>query len=567
MRGAIIAISSTTIIVKAFAEHGVRGRVAELVFGILIIEDLIAIFLLVILTALSSAGGISPATIGVTALRLTTFLAGLLGVGLLVVPRLMRAVVRLERPETTLVASIGICFAFAELAWAFGFSVALGAFVAGSLIAESGTAKVVEQLVHPVRDMFAAIFFVSVGMMIDPARVVDHWGAVLAFSAVVIVGNLFVVTTSAFLTGVDTRTSVQAGMSLAQIGEFSFIIAGLGLATGATGAFLYPVAIAVSALTTLTTPVMIRAAPLVSSFVDRSLPRPLQTFVALYATWIEPRESGPRERDGRSYMHRLVRLLLLDFVVLAGVVIGVALEATALTALLHSRFGLSAGASRLMMIVGVGVVAVPLVFGFVATAQRLAMAIAARAFPGASRGAVDAAAAPRRALVTVLQMAIVLLAAIPLVAITQPFLPPLRGVAVLVVTIALFGVAFWRSATNLQGHARAGAEIIAATLAKQMARPASDAEVVNTSQQLDAVLPGLGHPMPVRLPDDSPLIGKSLAKTKLRAATGATIIAIGREGGQVLVPSGREVLRAGDVLALVGTHGAIKRARAMLRGG
>ena len=208
--GAIIAISSTTIIVKTFAEHGVRGRVAELVFGILIIEDLIAIFLLVILTALSSAGGISPATIGVTALRLTMFLAGLIGVGLLVVPRLMRAVVRLERPETTLVASIGICFAFAELAWAFGFSVALGAFVAGSLIAESGTAKVVEQLVHPVRDMFAAIFFVSVGMMIDPARVVDHWGAVLAFSAVVIVGNLFVVTTSAFLTGVDTRTSVQA---------------------------------------------------------------------------------------------------------------------------------------------------------------------------------------------------------------------------------------------------------------------------------------------------------------------------------------------------------------------
>jgi CPA2 family monovalent cation:H+ antiporter-2 len=280
--GAIIAISSTTIIVKAFAEQNVRGKVTEIVFGVLIIEDLIAIFLLVLLTAFSSTGGISPATLGMTALRLAMFLAGLIGIGLLIVPRLIRIVVSLGRKETTLVASIGICFASSWLALSFGYSVALGAFLAGSLIAESGTEKVVEHLVHPVRDMFAAIFFVSVGMMIDPARIAENWVAVLAFSFVVITGNLIVVSISAFLTGLDTRTSVQAGMSLGQIGEFSFIIAGLGLATGATGNFLYPVAIAVSALTTMTTPIMIRSAEPVAAFVDRHLPRPLQTFAALY---------------------------------------------------------------------------------------------------------------------------------------------------------------------------------------------------------------------------------------------------------------------------------------------
>ncbi len=145
----------------------------------------------------------------------------------------------------TLVASVGICFAAALLALAFGYSVALGAFIAGSLVAESGEEKTIEHLVQPVRDMFAAIFFVAVGMMIDPGLIAEHWVAVVVFSIVVIVGKIVAVSIGAFLAGYGTRTSVQTGMSLAQIGEFSFIIAGVGLATGATRGFLYPVAVAV----------------------------------------------------------------------------------------------------------------------------------------------------------------------------------------------------------------------------------------------------------------------------------------------------------------------------------
>src|SRR6185436_8401015 len=145
---------------------------------------------------------------------------------------------------------------------------ALGAFIAGSLIAESGEEAVVEPLVRPVRDVFAAIFFVAVGMLIDPVIIVRHWGAVLAFTGIVVVGKVTFVSMSAFFTGHAPRTAVQAGMSLAQIGEFSFIIAGVGLSTGATREFLYPVAVAVSAITTLTTPWLIRAAPWAASYVD-----------------------------------------------------------------------------------------------------------------------------------------------------------------------------------------------------------------------------------------------------------------------------------------------------------
>lgn len=189
--GAIIAISSTTIIAKAFDEQGIKGKLRELVVGILIAEDLVAILLLAVLTALASTDGLSAWTLIKSSGRLAAFLIGLVGVGMLLVPRAVRMINRLKRPETTVVASIGICFAIALLADEFGYSVALGAFIAGSLVAESGEEKTIEHLIVPVRDLFAAIFFVSVGMLIDPAVVARHWLPVAVFSLVVILGKFW----------------------------------------------------------------------------------------------------------------------------------------------------------------------------------------------------------------------------------------------------------------------------------------------------------------------------------------------------------------------------------------
>ncbi len=211
----IVAISSTTIVSKAFVEQGLRGRVTEIVFGILIFEDLIAIVLIAILTAVAAGGGLSPSDVMLLIVRLTTFLIALISMGLLLIPRFLRLVVKLGSDETTLVASVGICFAFAYLALAFGYSVALGSFIAGSLVSESGEEKAVEKLVHPVRDLFVAIFFVSVGMLIDPSIVMAHWGAVLVLAVVVIVGKVLAVSVSTFLTGNGLGLAVQSGMTLA----------------------------------------------------------------------------------------------------------------------------------------------------------------------------------------------------------------------------------------------------------------------------------------------------------------------------------------------------------------
>src|SRR5437762_3409152 len=384
--GAIVGISSTTIIVKAFEEQKVRGRVTELVFGILIIEDLIAIFLLTVLTTIARSGTISPSDLGLTAVRLVMFLAPLIGFGILTVPRAIRAVQRLGRPETTLVASIGICFAAALLALSFGYSVALGAFIAGSLVAESGHELEIENLVRPVRDMFAAIFFVSVGMMIDPAALTVHWPAVLALTLAVIFGKVLAVTIGAFLAGHGRRTAIKAGMSLAQIGEFSFIIAGVGVASAVIGAWMYPVAIAVSAITTLTTPLLIRLSNRAATSIDHWLPEPIQTVTALYGSWIERVRSTPRPATEKSRTNRIIRIILLDAALITAVVIGVDVEIDRLSELVGDMTRMPPERVRFMLVLVSGLIAAPLIYGLITSAKALGNHLARRAFSDAQKG-------------------------------------------------------------------------------------------------------------------------------------------------------------------------------------
>jgi len=566
--GAVIAISSTTIIAKAFEEQRVKGRFTEIVFGVLIIEDLIGIFLIAILTTVATGSAVSAASLAVTGGRLATFLAGLIGVGLLLVPRTIRAIVRMNRPETTLVASIGICFAAALLALSFGYSVALGAFIAGSLIAESGEEKVVEHLVQPVRDMFAAIFFVSVGVLIDPAIIAQHWGAVLAFSVVVLLGKLVLVTISSFLTGYSPRTSVQAGMSLAQIGEFSFIIAGVGLSSGATRDFLYPIAVAVSGITTLTTPWLIRAAGQVAEWVDRKLPPPLQTFVSLYGAWIERVRRPVGVARERSATRRLVRLLLLDAILIIAVVIGASLEATRVAALLHEWTGISGRLAQAVVPTTAVIIGIPLLIGLVRTARRLGVELAQKAIPAPRVGDVDTGASPRGALALTLQLAILAVVGVPIVAVTLPFLPSYRYVLVPLTLVAIPAVAFWRSAMNLQGHTRAGAEVIAMKIGSGMSDAPADAnETVATDwERVRIALPGLGDPVSVHVGASSPAADRTLAELNLRGVTGATVLAILRDGEQVLVPSGHDRVRGGDVLAVAGSEESVAAARELLTG-
>jgi CPA2 family monovalent cation:H+ antiporter-2 len=567
--GAIIAISSTTIIAKAFAEQGIGGPLRELVVGILIIEDLIAILLMATLTAVASGAGLSARDMALTTAKLGLFLIGLVAIGLLVVPRAVRAINRLGRPETTLVASIGFCFGVSLLAHELGYSVALGAFIAGSLIAESGEQHSIEHLVAPVRDLFAAIFFVSVGVLIDPALIVRHWLAIAVLTAVVIAGKVVGVVLGAFLTGNRVRTSLQAGMSLAQIGEFSFIIAGLGLSLKATGEFLYPVAVAVSAITTLTTPWLIRASGPVANWIDSQMPRPLQTFASLYGSWLEQLWSRRSEGTRASELRRLVRLLLLDAALLAATTIGASLALQAATAEVERRFGIDERLARIAIVALAGVIVLPLVAGMVRVVRRLGLGIAEAALPAAAAGTADPSAASRRLLVVTLQLGILLLTGLPLLALTQPFLGGVFAPLLLLLLLGGLGIGFWRGATDLHGHVRAGAQTILELIVQQARaggaatdRSSPPAEHADLAGPL--LLPALGVPTLLQLPEASSAVGQSLAGLNLRGVTGATVLAITRAEQGVLIPTAQDPLRAGDVLALAGSTEAIEAARQLL---
>ncbi len=563
--GAVIAISSTTIIVKAFAEQGIAGKLRELVLGVLIVEDLIAILMMALLTGLASGSGLSAGPLAITVGRLAAFLVGLVVVGLLVVPRTMHAVTRLKRRETTLVACIGICFAIALLAQEFGYPVALGAFIAGSLVAESGEEKQIEPLIEPVRDMFAAVFFVSVGMLIDPLQIARHWPAVVVLTSVVVIGKVVGVSLGAFLTGNGMQRSVQAGMSLAQIGEFSFIIAALGLSLNATSEFLYPVAVAVSAVTTLLTPWLIRASQPVATWMDRKLPKPLQTFAALYGSLVDELRAAPRAPTTAAGIRRLLRLLVLDAGIIAIIIVATSTAMDRIVAWAQDRIGISAFVAQLSVIIAALALSARFCIGVFRVSQKLGVTLARLALPAEKKKRVDFAAAPRRMLMVTFQLFGVLLVGVPLVALTQPFLPHALGATAVGLLVAVLGIAFWRSAANLQGHVRAGAQVILATLAAQSRGRSThvEAEALASVQQM---LPGLGALAAVQLDSASRATGRSLAELHLRGLTGATVLAITRDEGGVIIPTAEERLRDGDVLALAGSHEAIEAATLLLIG-
>ncbi len=557
---AMVAISSTTIVAKAFSDEGIRERFTELVFGILLVEDMAAIVLLAAL-ATPLPGHVFGLADAMRALgRLAEFLVALVVAGLLFVPRAIGRVARLRHRETLLITSIGICFALAFIARHLGYSPALGAFGAGTLVAESGQAPAVEDLIGGVRDLFAAVFFVAVGMLIDPGLIAAHWQAVAAFAAIVILGKFAGVAIGSFLAGNSIRTSVRSGMSLGQIGEFSFTIGALGMTLGVVPLSLYTAIVAVSGVTAFATPWLIRGSARAGGAIDHWLPAPLQTFAAFYCAWLERLRRRRRARAGASEIRRRFEWLLLDAAIIAAIVIVTSLEAPGLAERIRGATGLGRPLAHAAMFAAALLLAAPFCFGIVNLAHRIAIIMATSVMPLARGYNLDLGQAPRGPLIVAIQLAIILAVTVPMLALTQPFLPPLSGVVALALIVLLFGMVFWRAATGFEGHVRAGAQIVVEVLAAQSR--------AHQAPSLDAVrqmLPGFESLTAVRVEPQSDAVGKTLEELDLHAVTGATILAIVRDGQELVIPTAAEILRAGDVLAMAGSGEALAAAGEILR--
>jgi CPA2 family monovalent cation:H+ antiporter-2 len=297
LTGAMVSISGAVIVAKAFEEVRVDSRVRELVFGVVLCEDVVAILLLAVLITMANGATLSLHAFSINTGLLSAFIIVLIAIGLITVPYVVRGVARFKRPETLLITSLGLCFAFATIAERAGYTVALGAFLAGSLVAESGQGAEVEKLIEPVRHIFGAIFFVSVGMLIEPQLLATHWPALVVLSAVVVAGKIISVSLASIVIGEHPNTAVKTGFAMAQIGVFSYLVAEVGTGGGATRSFLYSLAVGVSAITAFLCPFLIRASNPAADWIDRHLPMPVQSALSQYGGWLDRIRKPPEPED------------------------------------------------------------------------------------------------------------------------------------------------------------------------------------------------------------------------------------------------------------------------------
>ncbi len=318
--GAILAISSTTIIVKALNDLKMKNeRFAQLIFGVLIVEDILGIGIIALLSGIAVSGTVSSGEVFSTVGKLSLFMIVALVIGILLVPRLLAYVAKFESNEMLLITVLGLCFGFCLLVVKLEYSMVLGAFLIGAIMAESRQLLKIESLIEPVRDLFSAIFFVAIGLMIDPQVLIDYAWPIVVITLAVVLGKMLSCGMGAFIAGNDGRTSLRVGMGLSQIGEFSFIIAALGMTLQVTSDFLYPVAVAVSAITTLLTPYLIRAADPLSQKLGNIVPGRLARVLSLYGEWL--RNIQPQGES--AMLAAMIRRILLQVGVNLALVIAI----------------------------------------------------------------------------------------------------------------------------------------------------------------------------------------------------------------------------------------------------
>ncbi len=318
--GGMLSMSSTMITIKAVEDLGMKERrFTRLAVGTLVVEDIVAIFLMVVLSTVAVSQGVSGGELAGTIAQLVFYLVLWLLLGIYLLPSFLKKVESLLSDETLLVVSLGVCFGMVWLADAIGFSAALGAFLAGSILAGTSMQERIEHLVTPCKDLFGAVFFVSVGLKVNPAMLAEYLVPIVVLTLATIIGKVIFLMAGMLLAGEDLRTSLHGAFCLTQIGEFSFIIATLGISLGVTADFLYPVIVAVSVITTFTTPYLIKSADRAAEALQRVLPAKWCAAIERYDA--EKHSAGvARDQDWQAFAKGYVSTFALYGVILIGII-------------------------------------------------------------------------------------------------------------------------------------------------------------------------------------------------------------------------------------------------------
>lgn len=547
--GAMLSMSSTTVIIKVLGELGkMKERFAQLIFGILIIEDILGIAMIALLSGIAMTGSLSVADVGATLGKLGIFLSATLVVGLIAVPRLIGYVAKFKSNEMMIITVLGLCFGVSLLAAKLGYSVALGAFVIGAVIAEAREIHRIETLIEPVRDMFSAVFFVAIGLLIDPKLLLLYWQPILVITLAVIIGKVLTCSFGAFVGGNDTRTSLRVGMGLAQIGEFSFIIASLGLSLNVTSKFLYPIAVAVSALTTLFTPYLIKSADGLVNWFDRKAPKPLVNSMELYTRWVGQIGNRPTNPI-RAMVRRWILQMGLNAALIAAVFIAAAFIGQRPPTWLKN-LGLSEQWLKATLWLAAVIFSLPM---FIATAKKLqALGLLIAETKVTSSAAGPRTEAIRAVVANVIPIAGTVGLGLFVLVLSSTLLPPLNVLLVLLVVIGFIAWLLWRSFIKVYSKAQIALQ---ETFAQQPEPRHETAQIARPTQLRDADLES------VILTAGSPAIGKLIRELELRTKTGASIVAIERGGVNNVNPGPDEELQVNDQVLLLGSPAQLEKAR------
>ena len=549
--GAILSISSTTIIVKVLGELGKRKeRFAQLIFGILIIEDILGIAMIALLSGIAMTGALRVQDIANTLGKLTIFLTASLVVGLLIVPRLIAYVVRFKSHEMLLITVLALCFGVSLLAVKLGYSVALGAFLIGAVIAEAREIHRIETLIEPVRDMFSAIFFVTIGLLIDPKMLVAYWLPILVITVAVVLGKIATCSLGAFVGGNDTRTSLRVGMGLAQIGEFSFIIASLGVSLKVTSGFLYPITVAVSVITTLLTPYLIRSADGVVGWFDRVAPAGMANLLELYTRWAGTLGTSGNENFAAKLKWKWAGQMALNAVLIATLFVAAAFVSRRPPAWLQG-LNLSTEGLKATLWLAAVVLSLPM---FIATARKLqafAMLIAETKVKEAVAG--ERTAMIRTIVTQVISLTGIVVLSLFVLLLSSPLLPSFRILIALLLVVGLITWLLWRSLIKVYSKAQVA---LRETLSQKPPPPPSAPSIPSMLREANLET--------VTISEDSPAAGKLIREIQLRTQTGASIVGIERNSESIINPGPDEEIRAKDQVLLLGNRMQLDAARKSL---
>jgi CPA2 family monovalent cation:H+ antiporter-2 len=452
-----------------------------------------------------------------------------------------------------LITVLGFCFGVSLLAAKLGYSVALGAFIIGAVIAEAREIHRIETLIEPVRDMFSAVFFVAIGLLIDPQMLTTHWVPVVVITVAVILCKVVACASGTFLGGYDRGTSLRVGMSVAQIGEFSFIIASLGLTLKVTSQFLYPIAVAVSAITTLLTPYLIQSSDGVVRQFDRLAPRRLVNSMSLYTQWIGRFGNGRHTNLAAKLIRGWILQMALNVALMTGIFIAAVYVGQHPPAWL-GKLGLSDEGLKTTLWFTAVIFSLPL---FIATSrklQALGLLIAATRVSKAIVG--ERSAAIQSLVAQVISIAGTAILGFYVLVLTSTLLPTPKVLIVLVALLALIAWILRRSFIKVYSDAEAALQEVL-TQSPEVNPPSTAVVVPSLLREANLET--------VQITSASLAAGKLIAELQLRTQTGASIVGIERGGRSIINPGADEELQSGDQILLLGSRSQLDAATTALK--